>query len=438
MRTFYFSIFYCLILLSLIGCVKAPIEFIDNNQTADPNITYLDNYKVSIATYRTDSFVTSGHEIFMMGEHQDSLSGKITASSYCQMLLPETNPIQDKTVIYDSLVLILKPTGNYHGDTLKPFTIEVYRIADKIKNEEDGNSFFYNPRSFSVQPSIFGSTSVTIRPKRNTEISIRLSDSFGRELLNKFRTNNSDIRELEDFTNYFRGLYLKSSSNNNNLFFFKGGDNNVLMRLHYRLNSNTSQEKTLDFAFNTSYQFNQVVHNAVNSPLTVFTPFKKQLKESALTNHKSVLHNNIGSIIKVSFPTIFSIKELYPYVKILKAELVIKPGSANYRYPYVLPKELFLYTTNDNNDLISILKDASGQNDQNGNLAIDNLFPDKTQYSFDVTQYINFLLGEARFSTSALMISPNSLFSDTDTQRLILNDQTIDKSIQLKLYVLGL
>lgn len=438
MRIIYFCISFCCILLLSIGCIKAPIEFVDNNRTGDPNITFFDNYKVEIATYRTDSFVTSGHETFMIGQHQDSLSGQITASSYSQIVLPENNPIQDKTVIYDSLVLILKPTGNYFGDTLKPFTIDVYRMADKIKNDEEENTFFYNPRSFSVQPSIFGSTSIVIRPKITSEINIRLSDNFGRELLNKFRTNNTDIQTLEDFASYFRGVCIKSSSNGNNLFFFRSFDKNILMRLHYRLNSSTSQEKTLDFAFNTSYQFNQVVHNSLNSPLAIFTPFKKQLKESPVTNNKSILHNNIGSIIKVSFPTIFSIKELHPYVKILKAELVIKPGSVYHRYPYVLPKELFLYTTNDNNDLISIIKDASGQNDQNGNLAIDNLFPDKTQYSFDVTQYINFLLGEGRFSKSALMISPKSLFSDIDTERLILNDQTIDKSIQLKLYVLGL
>lgn len=157
-----------------------------------------------------------------------------------------------------------------------------------------------------------------------------------------------------------------------------------------------------------------------------------------MTANKAFLHSNVGTLIKISFPSILTVKDLHPYVKILKAELVIKPQSDSYRYPYKLPQQLNLYTTNDNNDLIGILKDASGQDNLTGNLVNDKLFPEKTQYTFDITQYINSLLAEGRFSKSALMLSPTVLYSDLETQRLIVSDQTIDKTIQLKLYVLGL
>lgn len=430
-----FLVFFTSILL---GCTKATIDFVDNTNTGDPDIVYIDTFKVQLATYKTDSFATSGHEVFMIGRHHDSLFGELEANSYAQVLLPESNPVQDKTVLFDSLIMIMKPSGNYYGDTLNPITIRIHQLSEKIKNEDESETIFFNPRKFAYRQQLLGSTTVQIRPGRSTEIKIRLSDTLGRELLNKFRTNHADIQNADNFFNYFKGVYITGSNTNNNLFYFKGLDKNVILQLHYRLNANSSQKNTIDFAFNSSNQFNQIVHQPLSSPLSAFSTYKKQLRESKITANKAFLHSNIGTLIKISFPSVLTVKDLHPYVKILKAELVIRPQSDSYRYPYKIPEQLNLYTTNDNNDLISTLKDAGGEDNLTGNLVNDRLFPEKTQYTFDITQYINALLAEGRFSKSALMLSPASLYSDQETQRLIVSDQTIDKTIQLKLYVLGL
>ena len=85
-----------------------------------------------------------------------------------------------------------------------------------------------------------------------------------------------------------------------------------------------------------------------------------------------------------------------------------------------------------------MITDITGQNPLTGDLYIDDLYGEKTQYTFDITSFITHLINEGRFSELALMLVPASGISDSKLERLVVNDQTLSKGIQLKLYVLGL
>jgi hypothetical protein len=122
----------------------------------------------------------------------------------------------------------------------------------------------------------------------------------------------------------------------------------------------------------------------------------------------------------------------------MKAALVISPAPGTYNNPYQLPPALSLYTTDNNNNLLGLLLDVTGQNPLTGDLVIDNLFGEQTNYSYDITGYINQLIADGRFSESALMLVPQGGISDRKMERLVINDQKLNKGIQLKLYVLGL
>jgi len=413
------------------SCTKVDVTFGNDDTEADPDVSYFDDYAVELATYKTDSFITSSHSVFTIGHHTDLAFGSITAGSYAEVNLPTENPVKDKNVSFDSLVVILKPNGNYYGDTLTPFKIDIHRLLQKIENEEQTNIDFYNPRGIQFDPVLLGQTTVIVRPKKGTSIKVRLSDSFGQDLLMKFKNNNDSIQLQDNFLRYFKGLYLGTDSLfSKAMYYFVSDSSEMIMRLHYKLNGTIVQEKYFDFAFSTTKQFNQVTYNHSGTNLAVFTPFKKQLKNSSLTGHKAYLHSNMGSYIKINFPTILNIKELHPYIKIIKAELVIKPAPGTNSYPYKLPSSLNLYSTDQNNGLNEIV--------QTGGLYIDNLFGEKTQYTYNITEYITALINGGRFSTSALMLAPSSGVSDSQLERLVVNDQTLGKGIQLKLYVLGL
>ncbi len=431
-----------LLVLFCAGCIKAPIDFTDNTSTGDPNISLLDNYTVSLSTFKIDSFPTSGHSVFSIGSVNDASFGIINASSYAQLNLPADNAARDKTVFFDSLVVVLNPTGAYYGDTLLPFRMAAYRLNEKIVNTESNTDNYYNGRSFSYDPVALGEFNGTVRPNKEGNITFRLSDALGLELLSKLRNNNTDIQTSDNFVNYFNGIYLKAEAvTTNSLFYFNADAKSALLRLYYHENAPVPQEKNIDFEFTTNKQFNSLQFTGNGSPYDIFTPFKTQLKPSEDMGNRAFLHSNFGSFVKIAFPSILTVKELYPYIKVLKAELIIYPTPGTYNYPFELPKELYLYTTDENNNIIQQLIDVTkptGQNAANGNLFIDKLYGENTRYTYNITDYINALIAEGRFSNSALMLVPPSGYSDSKTNRLVINNQKLNKAVQLKLYVLGL
>lgn len=422
------------------SCIKVPLPLSDNTATADdPNISYFDNYEIELSTYKIDSFPTSGTSIFTVGYHRDSLFGTVNCSAYAQIDLPSTNPLKNNTVSYDSLVLMIRPNGDYYGDSLIPFRIKAHRLLEKIANDDESNNSYYNPRDFLYDPLSIGSYTSTVRPKRRSTINIRLSDILGKELLLKLKNDNTDIQDNNRFVNYFNGICLTSDTTiTNAIYYFKPDSANTIMRLHYHLTGTFSEQKYLDFPFSTPKQFNHIEYNHSGTNLSAFTPYKKQLKNSHLTGNKAYLHTNTGSFIKIRFPSILRLKELSPYVKVMKAELVIAPSPATFKYPYWLPNTLNLYTTDESNTLKFQLADNFFQLPLTGNLHIDELYGDKTKYTYDITSYINSLIEEGPFSKSALMLVPSTTALSSELQRLVINNQSLTKSIQLKLYLLGL
>jgi len=432
------SLIYLLVLLC--SCDKINVEFAEENTTGDPNILFFDDYPVELSTYKVDSFVTSNHDVFTIGHHADNLFGSITGGSYAAIDLPLENPLHDQNVSFDSLIVMLRPNKSYYGDTSLPFKLNVHRLLEKIENDDADNSTYFNPRSFQYDPVLLGQKNGPIRPTRDTTVNIRLSDAFGQDLLTKFKNNSTEVQSTQNFSNYFKGLFFGTDTMfSNSLYYFKS-DSGKIMRLYYTLNGTVPEKTFLDFSMSSTKQFNSVFYSHAGTNLSVFTPYKTQLKKSSLTGNKAYLNTPMGSYIKINFPTILNIKELSPYVKIVKAELIIKPNAGTYNFPYTLPPYLVLYATDDGNGLNGLLADPASQVQApaTGNLYIDDLYGEKTQYTFDITNFISDIVNEGLFSKTALMLTPVLTTYDKSLERLILNDQGIGKNIQLNLYVLTL
>ncbi|MET0636897.1 MAG: DUF4270 family protein [Chitinophagaceae bacterium] len=431
------SFISCLALGTLASCNKVELPFDDDSIDDDPNIAVYTNYPVTLSTYKVDSFATTGDSVFTVGHHTDPEFGTIHAGSYAELQIP-VNGVYDQNVTFDSLVLMLNPNGNYYGDTLVPFQMSVHRLQENIENEEEGNNSFYNLRRFSFDPVPLGQTTITIRPNAGKVVKIRLSTALGQDLLNKLQENDDTIQNQAMFNRYLKGLCLRSDSVSSKALYYFRSDSTGLVRLHYTLKGAIPQDKYIDFPFNTDKQFNSILYHHNGTNLAAFATGKTAVKTSELTGHKAYLNSNMGSYIKISFPTLLSLKETHPYIKVLKAEVLIKPDPATYKYPYRLPAALYMYITDDENRPTSILTDATGQQPQTGSLIVDHLYGQNTQYSFDVTSFIQTVLAEGQFSKSALMLQPPSGFTDASIDRLIIDDQTLNDHVQLKMYVLGL
>lgn len=434
-RYFILPLFFA---LWLGGCTKTDISFKEEEDGTDPSITYYDNYPVILSTYKTDSFITSGHSSWSIGYHRDSWFGNTEAAGFTEVLLPDENPLKSQSVLFDSLVLVIKPNGSYYGDTTLPLHLVVNELTENISNEDDDTRYYY-PRTFSYNPVPAGTRTLAVRPKRDSLISIRLSDALGLDLFQKMKTNAIQIQSQSEFIKYIKGFRIGVDTNlTNTLAYFSIPSDSMIIRMDYRINGTPFQEKKLNFRVNTNRQYNYLHTDRQFSPMSVFTEFKKQLKASALTQHKAFLHSNLGSMIKINIPDLLTLKELHPYVQVMKAELILRPAPGTYNYPYVLPPALHLYSTDESNALLSQLTDATGQNTLTGDLLIDHLYGEQTYYSFDITAFVKSVISEGEFSKTSLMLTASSGTTETSLERLVINDQTLAKGIQLKLHVLGL
>ncbi|MEI9934217.1 MAG: DUF4270 family protein [Ferruginibacter sp.] len=414
-------------------------------QNSDPNVSYFDTYQVSLQTLQIDSFITSGKQVFTLGYHNDPICGTIHAGSYAQLNLPAINTLLNQNVSFDSLQIILKPQGSYYGDTTKTIHLKVYQLTQLIQNgisnsNPTAGDIYYNSASFEFNPVALGERTTIVYPKRGDSITVRISDALGQDLLNKFQTGATQVSTQDLFTNYFNGIYIDvDSTSTNTLYNFSSFTNSVVMRLYYKLNGNTSIQQHLDFTYNTAKQFNHVNYNHTGTPLAAFTPFQEnQLISSTQTGNKAFLSSSTGYFIKIGFPDIINLKALYPYVKVVSAQLIIPPSSGTYNYPYILPPTLYLFQTDIYNDVSNPVVGVDGSL-QNGNLFIDNMYGQSTQYTYDVTNFITTLLAQGSNPNGlSLLLAPSNALGDQSLSRLIINDQNSIKGIRLKLYVLGL
>jgi hypothetical protein len=434
-----FSKHYILLLLAFIvfGCAKTPVTFEDTGNTDDPDIVYYEDFNMQLSTYKTDSFVTSGYNSFMLGTHHDPQFAKITASSYAEILIPNENPVEDKDVIFDSLVLTLVPTGAYYGDSALPLKLSVHELSEKLENEDTADTRMYYPRKFAYSSTPLATAIVQIKPSRREEITVRLPDAIGRDWLDKMKRTRNEVDGQFNFRKFFNGICIKTDSNANQSLFYFSGAGNTLLRLYYKERGITLKEKELNFGYVTSTQYNQLYFNYNNTVFASFPQFRSREKISTEMGGRAYISNNIPSHARLEFPFLLSLKEQHPYVRIVSAILEIKaaPGTAN--YPYQLPPQLAIYASLDDYNFSGTIPDRTDL-PQNGNLFIDQLYGEDTRYRFDVTNYVNQILREGRFSTKAIFISAATSSPVTESSRLIINDQRGRNGIRLKLYVLGL
>src|SRR5579872_6100396 len=76
---------------------------------------YSDTFSVVTSTVQLDTFLTSSTGTVLLGNYQDPELGKVTASSYFQIISGTFIP--DIRSVYDSTLLIMEYNHTYSGDT---------------------------------------------------------------------------------------------------------------------------------------------------------------------------------------------------------------------------------------------------------------------------------------------------------------------------------
>lgn len=424
------------------ACDKATVNFGSDGTEGDPNVTMTDTFSVELSTLQVDSFATTGSGHFIVGSHHDPQLGYVGAKSYFEITAPTLDLRDCNSCVFDSVDLRLKVSSGYLGDTTAPFTINLYELTQTMDDAETPGGFNVSNFPHNAVPLV--SKTFTIRPGRKDELSIRLPDEFGKNFFRMFRTNSDTVTNDARFKNYLKGFCIETSASNNALFYFDKTTGDSVIQFHYTEAAAIPVAQSAYFTISsTDHQFNSFTYDKSGTAIAGFTPGRKQLISSSLTNNTAFLHNNSGLYPKIRFNSLYNIKELHPYVQVLKAELEVKPVSGTYGINtfYTLPPSVEMHLTDDDNGINgSALAYVYGSSSyaQNGNLYIDYLYGESTAYTYDVTSYVNTVIAEGAFSRKALLMVPPPGNSTAGDQRLIIGNNHSGGSVKLKLYILGL
>ncbi len=358
----------------------------DNTYT---NLVSIDTVSVDMSTVMIDSFATGGTTSFLLGQCKDPALGLITARPFFQLTIPASLPEIPASAVFDSLSFILRLNNYYYGDTTKPTTIYVNELSRAITYSY--NNTLYNTSDVPVMPTPLGSRTVRIAPFGSDSVMIRLNDTKGATLFNMLRDQSAEVSSEESFLNYFRGISLSVAGNDTAVIYgLKGEAGNMVMRVHYHTTIPYPEKHHIDFtSISNDLSFNQLLANRANTGLVSSGMNLSELSAS-LTNGYAYSQPGTGLYLKMIFPSLRNILTRNGTVRLLRAELIVRPAPLSFDLvKFKLPSQVYLATTDRSNIIGNAVTDTTGMNVQYADPVIDQLYGEQNYYRFNVTGYIN-------------------------------------------------
>lgn len=431
-----------LTILSTNSCKKADIkfgeEFLDNGIT---QIYKTDSFSIDVSTVYLDSFVTSNRGNVLLGAYSDDLFGRVATQSYFELAPPSYTSSDLINTSFDSATLVLTlGTGNFYGDSTQPLNIVVDELEDSMKLRDNVYAF-YNHDNFKVKATSKIQTikSIGVRPSRDSVISIKLPHAFGEDLYDKMKNqNDKTLQTKAAFISYFKGIRLSTNTTS----FILGCQNNPEIRLYYQQDAfPTKVSAHYSFPLTSkARQFNNIsIDRGLGTANIKTLGAGNRVIPASASNNTAYLQASTGSMIKISFPSIKEALKLPNFAKVLKANLIIRPVENTYSTKYYLPPTLRLSQTDVNNALgfdLTYITNTGGYAVQLGLLQVDYYGGLKTQYQYDVTQYVKDLLNNSFITKGEglLLTPPSTNFENQFARIAIGNHDNIKGKIELQLY----
>ncbi|HEY0272931.1 MAG TPA: DUF4270 family protein [Chitinophaga sp.] len=417
--------------MAMVSCDKTGFQY---DGLIDPehqtNYTLADTLTASVRTYLLDSVITSGSATILTGEYTDPAFGVLTAGSYFHLQTSVTTSTEiDNNVKYDSTEFVLKPNRYYYGDSMSVQTINVHKLTRKILLPNTQTAL-YNNETWPYDPTPIGSWTGVIRPNVDSFIHIRLPDAIGLDLLDQARRHTVPLTSQPDFLNYFGGISIQTRSNNgqNVIMGFRAQDTSAYLRVHYHLSDLVSTPQALTFQItDNNLQFNSFKSNRTGTPLSVFDAMpipgygRYRSITTDSTGHVAYIQSASGLVARLDFPTLPNLLLSGKFTKVLKAVLVLRPVNASYR-DLTLPPKLALCEVDRFNNVLDTLSAPTGGT-MYGNLMIDKLMNEQTNYTYDISNFINSQISVVGAEqVHGIMIMPNTGDFRARTDRILLSD----------------
>lgn len=438
------------LLFGSLGCDNsdAPYEIGEGFVNTNSRVVFIDTLSLHTATVLLDSVPTSGSQHLLVGRRVDEDMGVIESKAYFELGLASNLLDRETAYQYDSLVLVLNYSGYYNGDTTALQEMEVHLLTEEIELDDFGH--LYNVSEVPYESIPLGTRSFRARPRKGGELTVRLSDELGMELLSKLSDQEEEVRNLADFQHYFKGICLTASTSvEGAIIGFNGNltstiiddatdevsDVQVAMRLHYRKVQQEPVEEVYEFPLiNSPHQFNQIHSERGYTKLAPLTEQETELSANE-TDQYTYLQGGIGLCTRIEFPNLENLYDLGGGA-ILQAELVFEPLSRSYGSGNpALIDSLVLYETDRKNQVGNMVLNDNGDGVSYAYLTIDNAYHENTSYRFSLTRYFDQELGIDEFSEQALlMFLPNNYMQSSVERLLIGGHLHRENAMRLEVY----
>ncbi|MEJ0102542.1 MAG: DUF4270 family protein [Bacteroidota bacterium] len=411
----------------VISCTRNQIDFGTVPENSYTRLVYIDTVGIQLSTVMIDSFSTANAPSFLMGKYKDPYIGLVSTKPFFQLNMPSSLPDIPDEAVFDSLTCIIRLNKYYYGDTTSVETIYVNELAQSIGLSY--NNTLYNTTNVEMKPVPLGAQVVRLRPGIDDSVAIRLDNAKGQELFSKLRQKADEVTNIGSFQNYFKGMALTTGINDTSVVY--GLKDTVVMRVNYHTSTPFPVTHYIDFVSEVNTEaFNQILSDRSGTGLVSSNRGVTEIPASQ-THHLSFTQPGTGLYLKLIMPSLKGVLLSEDIVRLLKAELVIRPLSHSFdTYRYKLPSKVYLVQTNGSNIPGSSASQAVDP-------VIDNIYGQDNYYSYDVTSSVSTMINTAGSEDDGFYVVQGLAGSTLQLDRIVAGDATIPGyTTQLKLSVL--
>lgn len=380
--------------LIAVSCTDSNTIGLEVQPTSD-NIIISETSSFNWQTTQTDSedsLRTDEALNLILGGIDDSQFGLNNAGFYTQILLTENNTDLGTNPIVDSVVMSYTYSG-YYGDLENFTSLDVLILQEDIYKD----SVYYS-NSYQIS-SLWGmsyveSFSVSEDASESPSLTIRLSDSFGQEILD---LQNEGLKDNETFLENFKGISVIASAQNTMLYLNPTGSNSFL-KIYYHNQQSGSDTISLDF---------ELGGDAARINLFNHKPLVNLNQEE----DKVYIQSMAGYKTRISINNTDSLKSMLEGKSINKVTMSFDVNEGS-QAEYTAHDKLFLVRVNEEGNNIFLTDfTIEGETHFGGRLEDD-------KYEFNITRYFYQLLNNDIYTNDLYLLPAGAA---VNANRTILN-----------------
>ncbi|MBT3611781.1 MAG: DUF4270 family protein [Flavobacteriales bacterium] len=339
-----------------------------------------------------DSLRTDEALNLILGGIDDSQFGLNNAGFYTQILLTENNTDLGTNPIVDSIVMSYTYSG-YYGDLENFTSLDVLILQEDIYKDSVYYSNSYQISSLGGM-SYVESFSVSEDASESPSLTIRLSDSFGQEILD---LQNEGLKDNEAFLENFKGISVIASAQNTMLYLNPTGSNSFL-KIYYHNEQSGSDTISLDF---------ELGGDAARINLFNHKPLVNLNQEE----DKVYIQSMAGYKTRISINNTDSLKSMLEGKSINKVTMSFDVNEGS-QAEYTAHDKLFLVRVNEEGNNIFLTDfTIEGETHFGGRLEDD-------KYEFNITRYFYQLLNNDIYTNDLYLLPAGAA---VNANRTILN-----------------